>query len=311
MHGCCASSQASATWPGVAPLAVGERADVVDERLVRARGSRRSNRGTRARISPAANVASASTVPVRNPLPSGLNGTNPMPSSAQRRQHLGLGVAGPQRVLALHRGHRDAPRARGGSCRPPASESPKCRTLPARDELADGAGDVLDRHVRVDAVLVEQVDRVDAEPLQRRRRRRGGSARAGVSMPCIRAVDDVPAELRRDDDLVADRRDRLADELLVDVRAVHLGGVDERDAVLDGVRAARRSCRRGRRGSVRSSCDMPMAPRPMAETSSPCPSVRVCMAVPLQRWGRPQWSPPSWREHLQPRRRTGSPVSAV
>ena len=35
-----------------------------------------------------------------------------------------------------------------------------------------------------------------------------------------------------------------------------------------------------------------MAPRPTAETSSPCPSVRVCMGVPLRRWGR-AWSPPS------------------
>lgn len=34
-------------------------------------------------------------------------------------------------------------------------------------ELTDGAGDVLDRHIGVDAVLVEQVDRVGAQPAQR------------------------------------------------------------------------------------------------------------------------------------------------
>ena len=94
-------------------------------------------------------------------MPSGLNGTNPMPSSAQRRQHLGLGVAGPQRVLALHRGDRvhgvgAADRAGAGLGQAEVAD------LARRDQLADGAGDVLDRHVRVDPVLVEQVDRVDA-----------------------------------------------------------------------------------------------------------------------------------------------------
>jgi len=35
--------------------------------------------------------------------------------------------------------------------------------LAGLDEFADSAGDVLDRHVGVDAVLAEQVDRVDAQ----------------------------------------------------------------------------------------------------------------------------------------------------
>jgi HEAT repeat protein len=41
------------------------------------------NRGTMARKSPGANVVDASISPVRNPLPSGLNGTRPMPSSSK------------------------------------------------------------------------------------------------------------------------------------------------------------------------------------------------------------------------------------
>ena len=48
-----------------------------------------------------------------------------------------------------------------------ASDRPKCLTLPACDELFDRAGDVLDRHVGVHAVLVVQVDHVDAEAAQR------------------------------------------------------------------------------------------------------------------------------------------------
>ena len=40
--------------------------------------------------------------------------------------------------------------------------------LALADEFADGAGDVLDRHVRVDPVLVQQVDAVCPQPLERR-----------------------------------------------------------------------------------------------------------------------------------------------
>ncbi len=43
-------------------------------------------------------------------------------------------------------------------------------------------------------------------------------------------VDDVEAEIGGDDDLVADRCERRADDLLVAERAVHLGGVEEGDA---------------------------------------------------------------------------------
>ncbi len=45
---------------------------------------------------------------------------------------------------------------------------------------------------------------------------------------------DVEAELGGDHDLVAERRQRLADEFLVGERAVDLGGVEEGDAALDG-----------------------------------------------------------------------------
>jgi hypothetical protein len=35
------------------------------------------------------------------------------------------------------------------------------------DEFGDGAGDILDRHGTVDAVLIEQVDVIGPQPLQR------------------------------------------------------------------------------------------------------------------------------------------------
>jgi hypothetical protein len=35
------------------------------------------------------------------------------------------------------------------------------------DQVADRAGDVLDGNLRVDPVLIEEIDRLDAEPLER------------------------------------------------------------------------------------------------------------------------------------------------
>ena len=74
---------------------------------------------------------------------------------------------------------------------------------------------------------------VNAEPLQRALDR-GADVRRG-------AVDDAgpatgvrhQAELRRHDDLVAATLDGPADQLLVEVRAINLGGVDVGDAQLE------------------------------------------------------------------------------
>ena len=49
----------------------------------------------------------------------------------------------------------------------------------------------------------------------------------------LRGVD-IGGELGRDDDLVAERRERLSDELFVGVRPVDLGGVEESHTALDG-----------------------------------------------------------------------------
>ena len=55
-----------------------------------------------------------------------------------------------------------------------------------------------------------------------------------AALPGLDARVEVEAELGGDHDLVADRRERLADQLLVRERAVGLGGVEEGDAALDG-----------------------------------------------------------------------------
>jgi hypothetical protein len=110
---------------------------------------------------------------------------------------------------------------------------PEVLDLPCRDEVFDCPGDVLDRYLWVDAVLVQQVDGGHAEPLQ-------GVLDGGpdVLRPAVQTGGPVAvvaeAELGGNDDLVAYRRQGLADQGLVGERAVDLGGVEERDAAVDG-----------------------------------------------------------------------------
>src|SRR4051794_34045164 len=106
----------------------------------------------------------------------------------------------------MHRhGTFDAARTRLGQ--------PEMPHLAGGHEFRHRPDGVLDRNVRVDAVLVVEVDVVDAEPAQRRV--------AGLADILRTAVDPLSVavpperELRREHDLVAATADGLADELLV------------------------------------------------------------------------------------------------
>ena len=86
----------------------------------------------------------------------------------------------------------------------------------------------------IDAMLVVEVDVVDAEAVQRRRRSLPHVLRAAVDargrLPsCLAHV----AELGGEHDLVAAAADRLADQLLVGEGAVHIGGVEKIDAEIE------------------------------------------------------------------------------
>ena len=116
------------------------------------------------------------------------------------------------------------------------------------DEVLDRARDILDRHAGIDAVLVEQVDGVDPQPLQRALAGGAdafGPARHALVAPGIRI--DVEAELGRDHHLVANRPQRLADQLLIGERPVDFSGVEEGHPALTGRRGAadRRPASRG------------------------------------------------------------------
>ena len=130
----------------------------------------------------------------------------------------------------------------------PASERPKCFHLTLTNQVFHGARDILDRHVRVHAVLVKEVDPVGTEPLQRRLGDLADALRPAVEPGLVVAV--LEAELRGDHDLVAKRRERLAHELLVHEGTVGFGGVEKRHAALECLSDEHDACllldRRGR-----------------------------------------------------------------
>lgn len=109
--------------------------------------------------------------------------------------------AGVAPVLALSGRHREhgvctTDRARGG-----LGEA-EVLDLALAHQLGDGARDILDRDRRVDPVLVEQVDRIDSQAPERRVGNPSDVLRSRVRA-AVRAVDEVEAELRRHDDLIA------------------------------------------------------------------------------------------------------------
>ena len=83
------------------------------------------------------------------------------PVELERRLHLSFRFAPPQGVLALQR--RDRLYGVGASDGvDPCFGHPEVPDLADGDELLHRAGDILDRHIGVDAVLVEQVDALHA-----------------------------------------------------------------------------------------------------------------------------------------------------
>ena len=82
------------------------------------------------------------------------------------RYHLRFGRPPPQRVFALEGGDRlDGVRA--ADRLHPCFGQTEVLDLALSDQVLHRTGHVLDRHVRVNPVLIEQVDRLDLEPLER------------------------------------------------------------------------------------------------------------------------------------------------
>ena len=103
------------------------------------------------------------------------------------------------------------------------------------NQLPDRARHVFDRHVWVHAMLVEQVDVVAPEPLERCLDNRFDVLWATVETPPLTGNRvNIETELGCDHHLVAQGSKRFADQLFVGERAVDLGSIEESYATLHG-----------------------------------------------------------------------------
>src|SRR3984885_5114965 len=107
--------------------------------------------------------------------------------------------------------------------------------LAGRDQVLYRVGDVLDGHVRIDAVLVEKIDVVRAEASQHRVRYELDMLRLAVEPKAFaRRWINVKAELGGDHDLVADGRQGFPDQGFVGPGTVDLGSIKQGDAEVVG-----------------------------------------------------------------------------
>jgi hypothetical protein len=104
--------------------------------------------------------------------------------------------------------------------------------LPLSNQVFHRSRHVFDRHRRVDAVLIIEIDRVNFKPLERAL---GALLDAGGT-----AIDNLLSvgigfnpELGGYRDFPSERSEAFAHELFVRERAVHFGRVEECDAALD------------------------------------------------------------------------------
>src|SRR6185437_2399591 len=99
------------------------------------------------------------------------------------------------------------------------------------DQLLHRTCHVFDRHRRIDTVLIEQIDHAGPESLERRFRDSPNILRAAVQA-YIRS-SALKAEFGCDRNLLAKRRNRLAEQFFVRERTVRFRSVEECDAALE------------------------------------------------------------------------------
>src|SRR5688572_19940927 len=146
----------------------------------------------------------------------------------------------PSRDRATASSTRSARRSRATRhARDAASSGPSptapMQYLALRHQLFDRTGHILDRYLRIDTVLIKQIDAIRPQALFRSVDDPldvlGPAVEARLALAGLQI--DVPAELGRDHDLVAERRDAFAQDAFHFVRAVGLGGVEERDSSVE------------------------------------------------------------------------------
>lgn len=101
------------------------------------------------------------------------------------------------------------------------------------DEFLYGACAILDGHVRINTVLVQRVDDIGLQAPEHAVNRRPDVIRTAVENLLLAVVAQGESELGRDDHLIANGSQRLADNLLVEIRPVDLSDIEESDAAVE------------------------------------------------------------------------------
>src|SRR6266568_7810020 len=97
------------------------------------------------------------------------------------------------------------------------------------DQVSHGSGDFFDGHVRIEPVLIKQIDDLDLEAFERVIGHPTNAIRAAVeAVWCSHFV----TELGADHHFLAQWSKRVAHEFFIDERAICFGGVEECDAPL-------------------------------------------------------------------------------
>ena len=114
----------------------------------------------------------------------------------------------------------------------PGLAHPEITDLALFDEPRHCADRILDRHCRIDPVLIIEIDDVDAEPLQAHFAGLGNIG--GAAVDAVGAARPLGlAEFACDHDAVAPALERPAEQLFVLAPAIHVRAVEMIDAELD------------------------------------------------------------------------------
>ena len=179
------------------------------------------------------NVVVSSILPVRKPLPSGLKGTKPMPSSSSSGRIASSGSRHQSEYSLWSAVTGWTACARRMVCTP-ASDRPKCLTLPCWiSSFTVPATSSIGTFGSTRCWYRRSITSVRRR-FERRVRRLPDVLGPAVQPLRLALRVEAEAELRRDHHVVADRLQGLAHQLFVRERAVDLGGVEEGDAPLHG-----------------------------------------------------------------------------
>jgi hypothetical protein len=102
------------------------------------------------------------------------------------------------------------------------------------DQLFDSTGNIFDRDLRIDTMLVKQIDAIGLQPFERSLGNFHDVLGPAINADLFAVRVNLEPEFGRDNDLIANGCKRFTDDVLVGERTINFGCVKERDAAFDG-----------------------------------------------------------------------------